>query len=272
MLRAPESDHPTARIKPGGKEMQLTAIVAALALGVPALASGATLTNSNIDSRTTTNVLSFSDLAFDHLDKQRADVMRFHGSVGDAGNFTIDGPFAPSVAVSVTPGSGMSISNQAWVPATQSISYRAAITKTTGLTVTQSWSVTRSSSMTTGIAGNGLHYLEFTGNNNGFLKAGGVFDFSVTLPGDWSTTGTSTGDSELLALNPEFKVTKDFVFDPANDTTTLEVLNTSYDLSHPNVGLDFIVFGSPVSEPLPSALMLAGLGALGWMARRRQAR
>jgi hypothetical protein len=39
------------------------------------------------------------------------------------------------------------------------------------------------------------------------------------------------------------------------------------------VGLDFIVFGAPaVSEPLPSALLLAGLGALGWVGWRRQAR
>ena len=253
--------------------MQSTAIIAALALGVPALASAATLTNSNIDSRTTTNVLSFSDLAFDHLDKQRTDVLTFHGSVGDAGNFTIDGPFASTVAVSVTPGSGMSISNQGYVPATQSISYRAAITKTTGLTVTQSWNVTKSSSMTTGIASNGLHYLEYSGTQFGFLKAGGVFDYSVTLPGNWSTTGTATGDSELLSLDPDFKVTQDFVFDPVSDSTTLEVLDTSYGQSQPGVGLDFVLFGSPtpVSEPLPSALLLAGLGATGWLARRRRA-
>ena len=126
--------------------------------------------------------------------------------------------------------------------------------------------------MTTGVSSNGLHYLEFTGDNHGFLKAGGVFDYSVTLPGNWSKQGTSTGDSELVAVNPEFTVTKDFVFDAVSDTTTLEVLDTNYDLSHSDVGLDFIVFGSPVSEPLPSALLLAGLGALGWTSRRRQAR
>ena len=252
--------------------MNLSRGLAAFVLALPVVAMSATLTNSNIDMRTTTNVLSFSDLAFDHLDKQRSDLLRFHGSVGDAGKFTIDGPFSPSVVVTVAPGSGMSVSNQAFVPATDSISYRAAITGTTDLAITQSWNVTKSSSMTTGVSGSGLHYLEFTGNNDGFLKAGGVFDYSVTLPGNWSTPGTSTGDSQLIGLNPEFTVTKDFVFDPVSDTTTLEVLNTDYDLSHSNVALDFIVFGSPVSEPLPSALLLAGLGALGWMGRRRQAR
>ena len=252
--------------------MQLSSVVTAFALGLPVVAMSASLTNSNIDSRTTTNLLSFSDLAFDHLEKQRTDQLQFHGSVGDAGKFTIDGPFGPSVAVSVTPGSGMRISNEAFDPATGSVSYRAAITGKSGLTVTQSWIVHTSSSMKTGVAGNGLHYLEFIGSNTGFLKAGGAFDYAVTLPGDWSTQGTATGDSELLGLNPEFTVTRDFVFDASTDTTTLEVFDAHYDLSRPNVGLDFIVYGTPaVSEPLPSGLLLAGLGALGWASRRRRA-
>ena len=252
--------------------MHLSRLAMAFVLGLPAVAMSASLTNSNIDSRTTTNLLSFSDLAFDHLAKERTDLLQFHGSVGDAGKFTIDGPFGPSVAVSVTPGSGMSISNEAFDPTTGSVSYRAAVTGKSGLTVTQSWIVHTSSSMKTGVAGNGLHYLEFIGSNTGFLKAGGAFDYAVTLPGDWSTQGTATGDSELLGLNPEFTVTKDFVFDASTDTTTLEVFNAHYDLSQPNVGLDFIVYGTPaVSEPLPSALLLAGLGALGWASRRRRA-
>ncbi len=252
--------------------MNLSRVVTAFLLGLPVLAMSATLTNSNIDTRTTTNVLSFSDLAFDNLDKQRSDLLRFHGAVGDSGKFTIDGPFSPSDVVSLVPGSGMSVSGEALDPSSGSVSYRAAITGTTHLSITQSWNLTKSSSMKTGVSGNGLHTLEFIGNNEGFLKAGGVFDYSVTLPGDWSTPGTSTGDSELVGVNPEFTVVKDFVFDPVSDTTTLEVLDTNYDLSHSNVALDFIVFGSPVSEPLSPALLLAGLGALGWVSRRRHAR
>lgn len=259
------------KIDQWGEKMHLSRIVATFASALPVVAMSSTLTNSNIDVRTTTNVLSFSDLAFDHLVKQRSDVLQFHGSVGSAGTFTIDGPFASSAGVAVTAGSGMIVSGEAFNPANASVTYRAAITGNTDLTVRQSWNVTNSSSMKTGIAANGLPTLEFLGNNYGFLKAGGVFDYAVTLPGDWSTTGTAAGDSELLALNPEFTVTQDFVFDPASNTTTLEVRNTSYDLSHPGVGLDFIVFGSPVSEPLSSALLMAGLGALGWLGRRRQA-
>lgn len=251
--------------------MHLSRLVVALASALPVVAMSAALTNNNIDTRTTTNVFSFSDLAFDNLDKQRTDVLKFHGSVGSVGTFTITGPFDPSDAVVLTPGSGMSVSGEHFNPADGSVSYGAAITGTSHLSITQSWNVTRSASMKTGINANGLQYFEYTGNNVGFLRAGGVFDYSVTLPGDWSTPGTSTGDSELLGLNPEFKVTKDFVFDPVSDTTTLDVRNANYDLNHPNVNLDFIVFGSPVSEPLPSALLLAGLGALGWVGRRRQA-
>ena len=252
--------------------MHLSRVLGALVLGLPAVSMSATLTNANIDTRTTTNQLSFSDLAFDHLDKERTDTLRFHGAVGDAGKFTIDGPFGPHVAVSVVPGKGMGVSNEAFDPATGSVSYRAAITGTNNLSITQSWNVTQSSSMKTGISSGGLHTLEFIGNNDGFLKAGGVFDYSVTLPGNWSTQGTATGDSELVGVNPEFTVTRDFVYDRASNTTTLEVLDTNYDLSHPNVGLDFIVFGSPVSEPLNPTLLAAGIAALGWASRRRQVR
>ena len=59
---------------------------------------------------------------------------------------------------------------------------------------------------------------------------------------------------------------------PGANTTTLEVLDTDYDVNHGDVALDFVIFGAPVSEPLTPALMLAGLGALGWTSRRRQAR
>ena len=252
--------------------MNLSRVVAAFALGLPVMAMSATLTSSNIDTRTTTSVLSFSDLAFDNLSKQRSDLLQFHGAVGAAGKFTIDGPFGPGVAVSVAPGSGMSVSGQSRDPASGSVSYEAAITGTSGLTIDQSWTVKTSPSMVTGISANGLHYLEFIGSNDGFVKTGGVFDYAVTLPGDWSTQGTAAGDSELLGVNIEFTVTKDFVFDPASDTTTVEVLDTNYSASRPDVDLQFIVFGSPVSEPLPSTLLLAGLGALGWVSRRRQAR
>jgi hypothetical protein len=263
-------------IKTIGEKMHLTRLATAFALGLPVVAMAATLTNSNIDTRTTTNVLSFSDLSFDDLSKLRTDQLQFHGAVGDSGKFTIDGPFGPAVAVSVVPGSGMGASIPVRDPVTGSFSYRAAVTGSTNQTITQSWRIASSTSMPIGVSSNGLRTLEFIGNNTGFLKAGGIFDYSVTLPGNWSVHGTATGDSELLALNPEFTVTKDFLFDPLSNTTTLEVLDTHYDLIHPNVGLDFIVFGSavasPVSEPLPSALQLAGLGALGWVSRRRQAR
>ena len=251
--------------------MQLSKILAAMAAALPAVAMSASLTNSNIDTRTTTNLLSFSDLAFDNVSKLRTDTLRFHGSVGDAGKFTIDGPFGPTVVVSVVAGAGMSVANETLDP-TGSVSYRAAITGTANQSITQSWTVHTSPSLSVGVSGNGLHTLEFVGANNGFLKSGGVFDYAVTLPGNWSTQGTATGDFELLGLNPEFSITKDFTFDPASNTTTLEVLDTHYDLKHPNVGLDFVVFGSPVSEPLTPALLLSGLGALGWMRRRRQAR
>jgi len=254
--------------------MRFTRIFTAVLLGLPAAAMSAALTNNNIDTRTTTNAFSFSDLAFDHLDMHRSDALQFHGAVGDSGKFTITGYLGPSVAVSVAPGAGMFVFNQTRDPSTGSISYNAVVTGNGNQTITQSWNLTTSSSMIQGVSGDGLHTLEIKVGNNGFLKEGGVFDDVVTLAGNWSTAGTATGDFELLGLNPEFTITRDFVFDAATDTTTVEVVNDHYDVGNPNVGLDFVLFGSsvsPVDEPLPAGLLLGGLGLLGGLARRRRA-
>ena len=255
--------------------MRLTRIVAACLVALPVLAMSATLDNSNIDTRTTTNVLTFSDLAFDNLDQQRADFLRFHGSIGDSGLFSYTGYFGPTVVVSVVPGSGMSVSNQARDPSTGHVSYTAAITGTTGLTIRQSWDMTTNSPMVKGVSSDGLATLEFIGANGGFLKTGGVFDYSVTLPGDWSAHGTDTGDSQILGLASGFTFTKDFVFDAATNTTTVEVLDTDYGSGNPFVNLDFILYGSAiqaVSEPMSPALMLGGLAVLACISRRRRSR
>ncbi len=65
--------------------MRSFGVVPACQLGLAALAMSAALTNSKIDTCTTTNELTFSDLAFDSLNKQRTDLMPFHGAVGDSG-------------------------------------------------------------------------------------------------------------------------------------------------------------------------------------------
>ena len=252
--------------------MHSSKLVTTLALALPVAALSATLTNDNIDTRTTTNVLSFSDLAFDNLDKVRTDVLQFQGAVGDSGTFNVTGAFNPGDTTSVVSGSGISISNVT-APGAFGFSWTATVVGSANQTVTQSWSMAQTTSVVTGVTGGGLNYLEFNGNNNGFLKTGGTFDYSVTLPGDWSTQGTATGDSQLLGLGAGFVVTKDFVFDPTSNTTTVEVLSTSYAAGSPNVGLNFMLYGStavPVDEPTPTALLLAGLGAIGWIGRRRQ--
>lgn len=95
------------------------------------------------------------------------------------------------------------------------------------------------------------------------------FSVTVVLPGDWSIAGSATGNHQLLNLNPLWTIDQNFVF--ANGKTTFSAHIDSYvDDNLHRAELQFQLIGAPVPEPETYALMLAGLGLVGFAARRRK--
>jgi hypothetical protein len=96
-----------------------------------------------------------------------------------------------------------------------------------------------------------------------------AFDTSVTLPGNWTRQGTSSGDHELLGVAPGFSAPQ-FVYDASDNTTTVTTSDPTY--AGGKFGLDFTLFGSAVPEPETWAMMLVGFGALGGALRSSRRR
>jgi hypothetical protein len=244
------------------------------ACAVAVLSSGAaaaTLTNSNIDVRTTEHRLSFSDLAFSGVSDFASTLLQFHGAIGDSGTFGVDG-FAPGQTISVTPGSGIAITGLTPANASGVVFYTATIVGTTNLTITQSWTNLpglpgQGFTLTPNVA-NGLNTLEFRSGNSGFLRVGGLFDFLVTMPGNWSVPGIGTGQSQLLGVNSQFAISNNFTFNATTNRTTFEAVSSSYPAGNPGVNLSFVLHGSPVPENGTALTLLGGLALLSILPRR----
>jgi hypothetical protein len=239
------------------------------------LAAAAPLSNANIQQRTTTNAITFADLSFTGASAARSDRMDVIAGVGDSGVFTVTG-FRPGFSIAVTSGAGIAITNLQPADAGGVVRYTTTVVGPLDQNFTQSWTIgastTGSGTLTLGVSPGGLHYLEFFGRNQGFLPQGGTFDYSVSMPGDWSQAGTATGQAQFLGVNPSFTVTDSFTYDPNTHTTTLRILNTNYNLAQPSTDLHFILWGQPVPEAPTAALLASGLALLGWLSRRRAAR
>ena len=217
-------------------------------------ATGATLSDSNINRRTTLYVMNFSDLTFAGAFNQRSDALQFNGAVGDSGTFGVVG-FPPGATISVVPDFGMTVSNIQPANSAGVVFYTTSIVGTSNLNVTQSWINT--GTLTTGATAGGLRYLDFFARNSGFLRIGGTFDFNVTIPGNWSSIGTSTGQVQLLGVNPQFSVTQTFVYDTNTNRTTFQAINSNYQQSTSDI--HFVLYGAPVPEPASVAMLSLGL-------------
>lgn len=117
----------------------------------------------------------------------------------------------------------------------------------------------------------GFYSLEFSGG--GFLAnilENNSFDLGLSIAGDWSQLGASTGRLEFLGIDPAWTIVKNFEYDESNGTTDFLATNANYaQFGGPN--LHFRLYGAAVPEP--PAIQLCALAAAGAVtfARRRVA-
>lgn len=116
-----------------------------------------------------------------------------------------------------------------------------------------------SASWIVGGTGNGHYTLEFSGG--GFLAnilENNSFDIGLSIAGDWSQMGNSTGKLEFLSIDPAWTIVKNFEYDSENGATVFFATNSNYaQFGGPN--LNFRLYGATVPEP--SAIWLLGIGA-----------
>lgn len=239
------------------------------------ITEAATLTNSNINTRAQGAVVTFDDLTFANATSNISNLIQLIGAIGDSGTF---GGFGRQLSTGFvfTPGSGIQLSNISISPASKS--FTATIIGLQGDSV--NWSnyqppATPSQGFSySNIVldpTSGYYQLQFNIGGNGLLKAGGIFTMDLSLPGDWSQQGTGIGQTQFESINSAFSITQDFVYDSGSNTTIFQAIDSNYDGSS-GVNLQFILHGSavaPVPEPETYAMMLAGLGLLGFVGGRK---
>jgi hypothetical protein len=115
----------------------------------------------------------------------------------------------------------------------------------------------------------GLATLNLSASSSGLLDNGGLFTVEVFIPGNFSVSGTGTGDHMFNGLDPGFSIAQNFVYNSVIDETIFAVSDPNY--QGQSVGLNFTLYGAAVvPEPATGALMGMGILAVAFAARRRR--
>jgi hypothetical protein len=216
--------------------------------------------------RTTTDQVSFSNLAFDNAIVNDATKYIIPVQAPTTGSqYTVTFP-AGATNLSVTGTGGVSLT---LVPPLVAGGANTVTFNTDGTAGTFGFASLNTAALTLGESG-GLRTLTYFshGADTG-LNAHG-FTIEAILPGDWSVSGTSTGDHEFLGVASGFSITQNFVFDSKTDTTIVEATNPNYPSDGSADGLNFVLFGTQVPETNLMPILALGFGVIGLtLARRR---
>lgn len=118
---------------------------------------------------------------------------------------------------------------------------------------------------------NGFHTLEFQGGGFGFDSDGFPFTLDVKLLGNWTKSGTSKGDIQILGYDHAWSAPTPTYH---NGVTEIKMFNSSYNATtDPNPNLDFKLYGSAAPVPSPAAFLVYGFGlvGLGFVRKARKA-
>lgn len=182
----------------------------------------------------------------------------FKGIPSDAADFVWKGDALGNVAVS----------NKRYSLGLGLIS--ADITASNGLKGQTLLSYNSQSLLSPGVS-NGLYTLEGTFNPKGGVSTGNPFTWKLIIPGDWSSTGNTTGCHQLLSINPLWTIVDNFAFVNGQTIFTAVMNNYSNDGSH-DIGMDFKLYGAAVTPvPVPAPVLLFFSGLLGLIGLRKRA-
>jgi hypothetical protein len=252
--------------------------VSVVAVALPMCAGAALAATIIVNQRTSEETLSFSDTStFSDAAVAGHSAFSISGNTGDTLSLGFTVPHG-STGFSATASSDFSVSSPvftAGVPNdTQAFTVVALNTPSAGtLTVLDNLAVNVAPAgadvtLQTGTAG-GYHFLDGTYDPTAGQTSGHPFVYSLLIPGNYSTVGTSTGDHKLLSINAAWNISQNFVFDGTNTVFTASIDN--YNPAADRIGLEYQIYGSPV-VPLPATvwLLASGVAGLGALVRRRR--
>lgn len=184
------------------------------------------------------------------------------GDVGDSVSQTFS-LLPTAYNVGMVGDSNMGVTNVVWSPPDLS----ATISALTGSTGQTDIHLEYSASGDVGVSG-GYYYLEVRFSSAGGVDNGYPYYWQMVVPGDWSASGTGSGQHELLSFNSAYwLIDKDFLFDGTN-TTFLAHASGGY--QGENINIDFLLHGGTAPIPIPATIYLLGSGLLGMVAFRRR--
>ncbi len=251
----------------------LRAVTAALALSIVAAPHGARGASIVFNTRATIQTLSFSDTsAFSDASLQNHSEILISGNAGDSYTFNWqipDGATGFSATATSTAGA-FSVSSPVFTSGTPndteeftlialdpSSSGTLTIVGSLGVNVAPSGGDT---TLSTEVSGS-YNFLDVTFNPVAKEGDGNAFDFTAKIPGDYSGTGIGTGGHRLISLNSNWTISQPWVYNGKYTIFTATI--NDYQHATDQIGLEYQIYGAPVSASTDGPIPLWALGALG---------